>query len=833
MELPINKRDIAIPEAVIKKWQSVVNTIAEVVNVPAALISKVEPPYRTVFCSSESSNNPFQAGSKGLLSGLYCGTVVANRRKLLVSNALKDGGWERNPAIKLGFISYLGFPLFWPDGEVFGTLGVFDTKENDYSGSSEKLMPQFNDLIESHLSLLYQNRRLELILESLGDIKESFQPIAETTRDAIITTDHQSTITFWNQTAELLFGYSASEARGKPLTLIMPERFHKGYQDEIKQAVSSAGSNLERKVTQMTGLRKDGLEFPLELTNTPWRTSEGIFFTAVVRVTTERKRVGELLQQRNRDLTTLNSIAQSISQSIELDEVLQRALNGVLEAVELSIGGIYLRDEASGEPVLAANKGLTEDLIAAIKDMPPGVVSTRRMKERTEKTAVTDVLADEAAGDSPKPPADSGEIQYVLTLPLRSRGSDLGAIVLVTQSQDGFTTGHIQLLETISSQVGVAVDNARLFEKTSRLSITDELTGLYNHRHFSELLQTEIARTERYGDSLSLIMLDLDGFKEYNDQFGHVSGDTALKVFGQTLRSALRKTDLTFRYGGDEFAIILPAADATRARNAVERIKSKWLQTVKEQRQIIRTFLGFSAGIAQFPENAETADVLTLLADAALYYSKRQGRYTYTLVSELGIIEADIQSPATLGQVQALLSTADARNPQAYDHSKMVAAISEIIGKALGLPEEKLAELNVAALLHDIGKVGISASIINKTGKLTEDEWLVIRKHPAEGARIAACVPGASAAIPIIRHHHERYDGTGYPEGLKSEAIPLGARIVAVADAYSTMTAERQDKSALSDEEALEELKRCAGTQFDPQFVQVFSEAKNQATRQS
>lgn len=832
MELPINKRDIAIPEAVIKKWQSAVNTIAEVVKVPVALITKVEPPHRKVFCSNESSNNPFPAGSKELLAGLYCGTVVANKRQLLVTNALKDGGWKRNPAIKLGFISYLGFPLFWPDGEIFGTLAVFDTRENDYGGSPEKLMSQFNDLIESHLSQLFQNRRLELILESLGDIKEGFQPIAEPTKDAIITTNHQGTITFWNQAAELLFGYSAAEARGKPLTSIMPERFHKAYRDEIKQAVSSAESNLERKVTQMAGLRKDGLEFPLELTHTPWKTSEGTFFTAVVRVTTERKRVGEMLQQRNKELTALNSIAQSISQSMELDEVLQRALDGVLEAVDLSVGGIYLRDETTGEPVLVANKGLGEDLIDAIKGMPPGVVSARRMKDKTEIDTVSDLPAGEPKGARPEPPVNSGEIQYVLTLPLRSRGNDLGAIVLVTQSQHGFTTGHIQLLETISNQVGVAVDNARLFEKTSRLSITDELTGLYNHRHFSELLQAEIARTERYGDSLSLIMLDLDGFKEYNDRFGHVSGDTALKVFGQTLRSALRKTDLTFRYGGDEFAIILPAADAARARNAVERVKSKWLQTVKEQRQIIQTFLGFSAGIAQFPENAETADVLTLLADTALYYSKRQGRYICTLVSEMGIIEADIQSPTTLDQVQALLSTADARSPQTYDHSRRVAAISEIIGKSLGLPEAELAELNVAALLHDTGKVAIEESILNKTGELTEDEWLVIRKHPAEGARIAACVPGATAAIPIIRHHHERYDGTGYPEGLKSEAIPLGARIVAVADAYSTMTAGRPDKSAISDEEALEELKRHSGTQFDPHLVQVFGETTNQATRQ-
>jgi diguanylate cyclase (GGDEF)-like protein len=208
-------------------------------------------------------------------------------------------------------------------------------------------------------------------------------------------------------------------------------------------------------------------------------------------------------------------------------------------------------------------------------------------------------------------------------------------IALVIESQDSFPTESVQLLQTISNQLGIAIENARLFEKTSRLSITDELTGLYNRRHFNELLHSEIARSERYGGSLALIMLDLDGFKKYNDRFGHLGGDTVLKLFSQTLKSVLRKTDVTFRYGGDEFATILPTANAKRAIKTVGRIRSKWLQVIREQHPVVRTPLGFSAGIAQFPEDAETADRLTLLADAALYHSKKHGKNKCTLVSEI------------------------------------------------------------------------------------------------------------------------------------------------------------------------------------------------------
>jgi len=327
-------------------------------------------------------------------------------------------------------------------------------------------------------------------------------------------------------------------------------------------------------------------------------------------------------------------------------------------------------------------------------------------------------------------------------------------------------------------------------------------------------------------------MLDLDGFKQYNDRFGHTSGDSLLKSLARTLRSSLRRADTPFCYGGDEFTFILPATDAESAQRIIDRIRSKWLLAPKADHLVLERPLGLSAGIAEFPENAETADGLVFLADTALYRSKIEGGNKTTLVSALGALETDVLDRATLEQVYALAATVDAKDHFTYGHSQRVAAISEMIGKAIGLSREELATLHAASLLHDIGKVGVSDSILTKPSKPTEDEWAVIRKHSAEGARIVGYVKGLALVVPIIHHHHEWYDGTGYPDGLKGEDIPLGARIMSITDAYDTMTTPRTYRNVVSQQEALEELRRCSGTQFDPELVEVFCRALDEAAKQ-
>jgi HD-GYP domain-containing protein (c-di-GMP phosphodiesterase class II) len=243
--------------------------------------------------------------------------------------------------------------------------------------------------------------------------------------------------------------------------------------------------------------------------------------------------------------------------------------------------------------------------------------------------------------------------------------------------------------------------------------------------------------------------------------------------------------------------------------------------------------LAFSAGIAQFPKNAETADGLVFLADTALYHAKKKGGHRATLVSDLETLPLDIMSMATLDQVYALAATVDAKDPYTYGHSTRVANIAETIGKAIGLSGNELSELYAASMLHDIGKVGVPDSILTKPGALIKGEWGIVKKHSAEGAKVIGYVKGLRVSVSMVLHHHEWYDGRGYPDGLKGEEIPLGARIISVADSYDTMTTPRLYRDVISHEEACEELRRHSGTQFDPELVEAFCRATSEANWQN
>lgn len=336
----------------------------------------------------------------------------------------------------------------------------------------------------------------------------------------------------------------------------------------------------------------------------------------------------------------------------------------------------------------------------------------------------------------------------------------------------------------------------------------------------------------KYDDVLSLIVIDLDGFKDYNDRFGHINGDRVLRAFGRMILSALRKNDMVFRYGGDEFIVLLPSTNANSAKQILKRIQKNWHKVVEANFSSTQTTLSFSTGIAQFPMDGESADSLMFLADSALYLSKRRGGATSTLVTELDSLSMEVFGMARLDQVYALAATVDAKDPYTYGHSKRVAALAERVGKAIGLSQQDTLFLHSASLLHDIGKVGVPDAVLTKPGIPTNDEWRLIRRHCNEGARIVGHVKELADLVGVILHHHEWYDGSGYPEGLMGDQIPRDARIVSIVDAYDTMTTERRYRDALPHDYAIGELQRYAGSQFDPEFVKVFCEIINDAVRQ-
>lgn len=542
----------------------------------------------------------------------------------------------------------------------------------------------------------------------------------------------------------------------------------------------------------------------------------------IIELEAERKHAEQALRLHVKRLSTLNRLARSLSESSGLSTVAETGLDSFLETTNLCLGALYLIDETSGKLMLNTHRGITGEFAEAMSTIPLVASVTDQVAETGKVATITDILRDERVTGCAKLYLELQKIRCFVGVPLKSKGKNIGVVDAATEIPRDFSVEDIRLLEAFGALIGIAVERAQLIEKMSRISITDELTGLFNHPQFEEVLESEIYRSRRYGGPFSLVMVDLDGLKKHNEKFGQTSGDKVLKAFAQTLKAGLRKTDVACRYGNDKFSIILPVTDANRAKKVVECIRSIFSQMPEAEQTLGEQFLGLSAGIAEFPQVAVTADGLVCMAECALYYAKMRGGNRSALISDLEVQLTKEPYIERFREVYGIVEYVEARDPTTYGHSENVAITSELIGEALGLSLKELSDLRAAALLHDIGKVVMPDSILVKPCKLTEDEWQLMKTHSAKGAEIVGCIEGLENLTPIIRYHHERYDGTGYPDGLKGEEIPLGSRIISIADAYDTMISERPYSNAMPEERALNKLRQCAGTQFDPRLVNIF-----------
>jgi diguanylate cyclase (GGDEF)-like protein len=357
--------------------------------------------------------------------------------------------------------------------------------------------------------------------------------------------------------------------------------------------------------------------------------------------------------------------------------------------------------------------------------------------------------------------------------------------------------------------------------RAMRLALTDPLSGLGNHRSFQERLKHELLRAEADEEPFTLCMIDVDDFKRINDLYGHPVGDRVLARVGRRLR----QNGEAFRLGGDEFALLLPGVTAdealSTAASVLARIGSLELADVGS--------VTASAGVAGFPHQAYDRDELIRLADSALYWAKEHGKNRVHVyrpdVVELAELRRLAHGPDRAARFRAAASLAkavDARDTYTGSHSTRVAELSAWIAHRLGLDREQIELTRLAGSLHDLGKLAIPEEILRKPGPLTDPERLVLQRHPEIGHRMLESL-GVDPVAEWVLHHHERWDGTGYPERLCGEEIPLGARIIFVADAYDAMTSDRAYRGRLTPREAIEELERCSGTQFDPEIVAAFA----------
>lgn len=389
-------------------------------------------------------------------------------------------------------------------------------------------------------------------------------------------------------------------------------------------------------------------------------------------------------------------------------------------------------------------------------------------------------------------------------------------------------------------------DNKNLLERLKELSLTDTHTGLHNYRYLLERLESEVKRARRYVLPLSAIMLDIDYFKSINDVYGHQYGDMILKEFAQCLKDSARPVDIVTRYGGEEFVIALPDTNKNGAIIFCERL----LDTINKhlfdsEGKSIK--LKVSIGLASFPEDgSDTGTVSGLInsADKALLNAKENGGNKLCTFTDTGkdikdIVEkggkenveelreklskmSDRVERTLVESIYAFAKTIQAKDYYTGEHTENMVSVVIKVGKKLNLSSAVIKTLEQAAILHDLGKVGVPDDVLHKKEKLTNEEYEIIKKHPQTGAEIIRPIHFLGELIPIILCHHERFDGLGYSAGLKGKEIPLGARIVAIADVYQALVSDRPYRKAYSEKEALEIIREGSGTQFDPEIVEAF-----------
>jgi diguanylate cyclase (GGDEF)-like protein len=532
----------------------------------------------------------------------------------------------------------------------------------------------------------------------------------------------------------------------------------------------------------------------------------------------------QALQNRNAQLETLNELSITLTTAQDLTVILDQIMVQGVSLIGARAACIAFYDYGTRRFHDWVTTGLSPRFVRNINFAPGGLAD----EAFTSGVHILSNDRPETRHQLSRLARDEGILGFIC-LPLTSHGGRLGVIYFYRGDRDNFEPAEISLLTTFAHLAAAAIENVRLRERLESEARTDALTGLFNRRVFDQRLEEEQRRAKRYGKPYALVIFDIDHFKRVNDEYGHPAGDAVLAELARRATLQVRDVDTLARYGGEEFAVIFPEISGGAAKEIGERIRHAIADKPFALPDGQRINVTVSVGISCFPNCAVDAAQAINTADQALYMAKQEGRnrvllYRETLKARLEknpelVVELLNQGPEMILPVAAAVSVLA---PFMRHHAEQVRQATVLLAQVLKLSPDDVETLRLAALLHDIGMFAVPAAVLGKRTPLAPDEERSLNAHPALAAGWLARVPALARLAPIVRHHHEHFDGQGYPDGLRGEKIPWLARVLSLADAYASMLTDWPGRCAMSGEEARAELRRCAGSQFDPELVQKF-----------
>ncbi|MGD1216577.1 MAG: diguanylate cyclase, partial [Terriglobales bacterium] len=574
-------------------------------------------------------------------------------------------------------------------------------------------------------------------------------------------------------------------------------------------------------------------------------------------VAIENARLFTQEQRRARHLAFLNSISKMAISSEDAEQMMADIVREIQKNFRYDHIGIGIMDYATKDIEIRAEAGTTSQTLGRRIALGSGVLG------KVARTGASALVQNAGPGQLAGVLSES---RAVLCLPISYGETLLGVLNVESRDENAFAPQDVLILNTLADLLATALHNSFVFQRLQQQSITDGLTGIKTRRFFWEALSSEWKRASRSGRPFSVVLIDLDKFKEVNDSLGHLEGDLVLARVGRLLEQKCRQSNVVARYGGDEFIILMPETGIEQAQVLAERLRL-WLATdpMLEEHQITGSF-----GVASFPVHGFSMEDLIRVADAGMYVAKHAGGNRVStsdafgegsavprhLVSGYieGFLQREHNGPEHLEElvstlrklcgredgadqrtmkeaVEALARAAELRDHNAAGHGEQCGHYVGMIARGLNLSAQEAEDASFAGRVHDLGKLFIPERILNKPGALTEDELAVINTHPQVGAEVLRAIPEIERAAQAIESHHEAFDGSGYPFGLKGENIPLYGRIVAVADAYVNMTSDRSVAPPKTDEQALVELEKLSGTRFDGMIVRLLARLLKMPTK--